>query len=154
LAGFVADAAGRYNVNAIFVDGGGVGGGVVDNLKAWGYRVIEVQSGAAPNEPDRYLNKRVEVWALMREWLTTGKLPNETLLLTDLISPEYSYHPVSNKLVLETKEKMKDRGLASPNRADALAMTFAHAVARTDTNTSRARMRKTVAAGVGEVELF
>lgn len=148
LAGRVADALQRYKVDAVFVDGNGVGGGVVDNLKAWGHRVIEVQAGATPSEPDKYLNKRVEMWALLREWLTIGAVPNENILLNDLIGPEYSYHPVSNKLQLESKEKMRDRGLASPDRAEALALTFSSTVARNDTRTSRANARSRMASGI------
>lgn len=137
LAGTVADLAGKHNPAAIFVDGNGVGGGVVDNLKAWGYKVVEVQMGGSPTDGDTYVNKRVEIWGRMKEWLLTGAIPNDSELVTDLISPEYSYHPVSNKVQLENKEKMKQRGLASPDAAEALAMTFAAPVARTDAHTSR-----------------
>ncbi|NDB67526.1 MAG: hypothetical protein EB015_05865, partial [Methylocystaceae bacterium] len=58
-------------------------------------------------------------------------------LFTDLISPEYSYHPVSNKIQLEGKDHMKSRGLASPDSAEALALTFAQPVARIDSKVSR-----------------
>lgn len=137
LAGIVADLAGKHKVSAIFVDGNGVGGGVVDNLKAWGYKVIEVQMGSSPNDADTYYNKRVEIWGRMREWLMTGAIPEDSDLMTDLISPEYSYHPVSNKIQLEGKDHMKARGLASPDSAEALALTFAQPVARIDAHHSR-----------------
>lgn len=137
LAGIVADLAGKHHVHAIFVDGNGVGGGVVDVLKAWGFRVIEVQMGASATDTDAYVNKRVEIWARMREWLLTGAIPQDSELMTDLISPEYSYHPVSNKLQLEGKEHMKSRGIASPDSAEALALTFAQPVARQDERHSR-----------------
>lgn len=138
LASIVAELAGKHNPQAIFVDGNGVGGGVVDNLKAWGYRVIEVQAGSSPTDQDTYYNKRVEMWGRMREWLMTGAIPqNDTDLITDLISPEYTYHPTSNKLQLEGKDHMKQRGLASPDSAEALAMTFAQPVARIDGASSR-----------------
>lgn len=132
LAGIVADAAGKYKVDAIFVDGGGVGGGVVDILKAWGYRVIEVQAGASPSDGDMYSNKRVELWGRMREWLMTGAVPVDTDLMVDFTSPEYTYHPTTNKLQLERKDRMKERGLASPDSAEALAMTFSQPIARVD----------------------
>lgn len=142
LAGIVADLAGKHHVNAIFVDGNGVGGGVVDNLKAWGYRVIEVQMGSSPTDGDTYVNKRVEIWGRMREWLMTGAIPVDGDLMTDLISPEYSYHPVSNKVQLEGKDHMKARGLASPDSAEALALTFAQPVARADERHSRNNMNQ------------
>jgi hypothetical protein len=148
LATKVADAVQKYKVDAIFVDGNGVGGGVVDQLKSWHYRVIEVQSSATPNDQDKFLNKRVEMWALLREWLTIGTLPNDPILSTDLTTPDYSYHPVNNKLMLESKERMKDRGLASPDRAEALAMTFAQPVARNDSRASRSHDRSRMASNI------
>ena len=59
-------------------------------------------------------------------------------LAKDMVGPEYDYDPVTNKIVLESKEHMRDkRGMASPDMADALAMTFAQTVARNDARTSR-----------------
>lgn len=137
LSSRVAELAGKHDPQAIFVDGNGVGAGVVDQLKSWGYRVIEVQAGASPKDTDAYANLRVEMWANMREWLLTGSIPQQDELFTDLISPEYAYHPVSNKTMLESKEAMKKRGLASPDLAEALALTFSHPVARVDARSSR-----------------
>lgn len=148
LAGIVADLAVRYKVDAIFVDGNGVGGGVVDTLKSWKYKVIEVQMGSSPHDGDTYYNKRVEMWGLLRDWLATGGIPADEDLKTDLISPEYKYHPVSNKMQLEGKDQMKARGLASPDLAEALAMTFAQPVARKDSAVSRGGNRARVARDV------
>lgn len=132
LAGAAAELATRLKVDAVFVDGNGVGGGVVDNLKAWGYRVVEVQAGSNASDSDMYANKRVEMWGRLREWLMTGSIPADSELQTDLISPEYSYHPTTNRVLLEGKDHMKSRGLASPDVAEALALTFAQPVARVD----------------------
>lgn len=138
VANAVAEAATKHKVDAIFVDGNGVGGGVVDLLKSWKFRVHEVQAGGSPNDENKYLNKRAEMWALMKEWLTIGAIPDEGILKADLTGPEFKYHEVSNKLVLESKEHMREkRGMASPDMADALAMTFAQAIARNDDRHSR-----------------
>lgn len=138
VANAVAEAATRYKVDALFVDGGGVGGGVVDLLKNWRFRVVEVQGGASPNDDNRYQNKRAETWSLMRDWLGFGAIPEDAVLLADLTGPEYKYHETSNKLVLESKEHMREkRNLASPDMADALAMTFAQTIARNDDRHSR-----------------
>jgi len=137
LAGKIADAAGKYNPNAIMIDGGGVGGGVVDSLRSWGYKVIEVQAGESATNSDAYLNKRVEMWALMKDWLHTASIPDIQELYNDLMSPEFDYHPTNHKLQLESKKAMKKRGLASPDLAEALAMTFAQPVARQDQKVSR-----------------
>ena len=77
-----------------------------------------------------YPNKRAECWGLMRDWLKEGGwLPKDDRLRDDLCAPEYGY-TLSGKIQLERKEKMRARGLASPDLADALALTFAAPVVR------------------------
>lgn len=150
VAGYVAEAIARHKVDAVFIDGGGVGGGVADILKSWGYKVIEVQFGSGARDQEKYGNKRSEMWDMMKDWLGSGAIPATDDLKSDLIGPEYEYHPVSNKLYLESKEHMKEsRRLASPDAADALAITFAQPVARLDTAASRNNhTRNRVAKGV------
>lgn len=140
VADAVAGAIEKYKPDAVFIDGGGVGGGVVDRLSQMGYRVREVQSGEGADSPEEYLNKRVEMWALMRDWLTIGCIDSDVRLHDDLTGPEYSI-AVKGQLKLETKDQMKKRGLASPNDGDALAHTFAGPVARRDLSSSRNRAR-------------
>ncbi|HAZ61034.1 MAG TPA: terminase [Gammaproteobacteria bacterium] len=111
----------------LFVDGGGVGGGVVDRLRALGYRPLEVNFGSRASQPRAYANLRAEMWARMREWLAIGSMPADEALASELTAPEYTY-TVDNRLQLERKEDMKRRGQASPDAADALALTFAHPV--------------------------
>lgn len=143
LARKVAEAALQHNPAAIFVDGGGIGGGVVDALKAMRIRVIEVQAGGSADDKDKYRNKRVEMWARLKEWLETGSLPNDKDLAQDIKSTQYDWHPITNQLILESKEDMRSRGVASPDMAEALIQTFARPVARIDMMTSRRIGRKT-----------
>jgi hypothetical protein len=138
LADEVARLIELHNPDAVFVDGGGVGGGVVDRLKQLGYRVIEVQSGERARDPDKYLNRRAEMWGELREWLVYGAIDGEQQLIDDLTGPEYSIH-LKGQIKLETKDSMKKRGLKSPDHADALALTFAEPVARNDMNMMKRR---------------
>ena len=81
----IADESTRCGVDAIFIDGGGVGGGVVDRCRQIGLNVTEVQFGAKSDRPpigqDRatgYANKRAaEIWGNMREWLRTATIDND-----------------------------------------------------------------------------
>jgi hypothetical protein len=111
----------------IFVDGGGVGGGVVDRLRQMNYDPVEVQFGGKADDPKRYLNKRAEMWGKVKEWLTIGLLEPDEATATDLTSVEYQF-TASDQIQLESKEHMKQRGLASPDDGDALALTFAFPV--------------------------
>ena len=128
----VGELIDRFNPDAVFVDGGGVGGGVVDRLKQMGYRVTEVQSGEKAMESDKYLNKRAEMWGRMREWLVYGAIDNSQALSDDLTGPEYDVN-VKGQIKLEVKDSMKKRGLRSPDDADALGLTFSENVSRRDT---------------------
>lgn len=122
--------------DAIFVDEGGVGGGVVDRLRQLGVPVTGVNFGARPDSGmlqelgglgERYANKRAEMWGSLREWLRRGAIPKDQELQDDLTGVEYGYNS-DNAIQLERKEDMKKRGLSSPDVADALALTFAYPV--------------------------
>ena len=127
----------KYQPDAICVDAGGVGTGVVDRLKQLKYVIHEVGFGNASDEP-QYLNKRAQLWGKCRDWLEGGVLPNHAELISDLTNPRYYYSGEhSDKLVLESKESMRKRGLSSPDHADALICTFAVTPARRDMRTRR-----------------
>src|SRR6516162_10221729 len=136
LAGKVAEIYAQYSADAVFVDGGGVGGGVVDRLRQLHVPVLDVQFGAKPDglgyltgdEGVAYANKRAEIWGSMRAWLKSGgAIPADQDLQAQLTSPQYAFN-VRNEISLERKEDMKKRGLASPDIADALALTFSQYV--------------------------
>ena len=135
-AGKVAEAIERYKPEAVFIDGGGVGGGVVDILKSRGFRVIEVNFGGQAGDSKKYANKRAEMWGLLRDWMPTGVIDPDQELFDDLIGVEYGFDK-DGRILLEKKEEMKKRGLASPDNGDALALTFAQPVQRLDMATSR-----------------
>jgi len=107
----------RVHANVIVaIDGGGVGGGVIDRLRQLGFNPIEVQFGSRANDPRRYANKRAEIWSLMKEWLKGGSLPKRDDIVSDLVNVEYSY-TTADAILLESKQ--------SPDIADAIALTFA-----------------------------
>jgi hypothetical protein len=122
---------------AVFVDEGGVGGGVVDRLRVLRIPVFGVDfgSGADGTNPDdgtKYANKRAEIWGAMRTWLKRGAIPDmktgeHTTLVDELIGPNYGMN-TREEIQLESKKEMRKRGIPSPNVADALACTFAFQV--------------------------
>jgi hypothetical protein len=69
------------------------------------------------------------MWGAMREWLKGGSIWNDRDLLGQLVGPLYILN-VRGEIQLERKEDMRRRGLASPDLADALALTFAFPVAQ------------------------
>jgi hypothetical protein len=134
LVGRVVEVYNQHRAAAVFVDGGGVGGGVIDRLRQLNVPVWDIQFGGSSDanslEADgiRCANKRAEIWCAMREWLKGGAIPEDTQLRDELIGPQYGYNK-DNLIQLESKADMKKRGLSSPDIADALALTFAYPVA-------------------------
>jgi hypothetical protein len=126
LAARVAGVINEWNPDAVFIDAGR-GEGVIDRLRQLGYSVVEVNFGGKPNN-NHYADKRSEMWDLMKQWIEAGGIiPNELSLKTDLCVPTYSFDAM-NRMRLESKDKIKERGLKSPDLADALALTWAHPV--------------------------
>lgn len=131
LASYIVEVIIEWKPDAIFIDATGMGWGVYDRLRQLGYGKIlyAVQTGEKASNETRYFNQRVELWDRMRSWIKEeGCLINDPELSTDLAAPEY-WIGTKDKLVLEKKEDMKKRGLASPDSGDALALTFAAKVA-------------------------
>ena len=136
VAGRVAEEFDRYKADALFVDGTGLGAGVVDRLAQLGYPVRDINFGAKADrvlievDATRYANKRSEMWGYAREWLKGGALPDDADLEAELTGIQYGYKDsrTGSDLMLEKKDDMKKRGLASPNKGDALALTFAYPV--------------------------
>jgi len=127
-----------HNPDAVFVDATGIGWGVCDRLAQLGCsRAMGVDFGAASDRTDmgeaaaKYGNKRAEMWGFLKEWLRFGCIPDDADLVADLGNVEYGYN-AADALLLERKDDMRRRGLASPDDGDALALTFAQPVAKID----------------------
>ena len=108
---------------AVFVDGTGVGGGVVDILRSFGVQCYDINFTSRSNDP-KCVNKRTEMWVRMGEWLQHASIPDMPQLIEELAMPTYEIDERSVK-VLESKTKIKQRLGRSPDIADALALTFA-----------------------------
>ena len=135
LANLMAAVIQQYNPDAVCIDSG-MGTGIIDRLRELRYRITEVQFGAA--SPDKqWEDFRTYIWAEMRDWLRNGIIPNNPRLRDDLAGPGYEFMPGSDRIKLESKKKMKARGIPSPDYGDALACTFAVKLPHKDLLTSR-----------------
>lgn len=111
---------------AVHIDDTGLGGGVTDRLRELqreGLRaeIVPCSFGGPGNA--YYADSATVMWAEMREWLRTGAIPDDPVLIAQLSTRQQTM--TSRGLIrLESKDDMKRRGLRSPDRADALALTF------------------------------
>jgi len=125
LAEVMADRRPDRRVHAMFCDSA-YGAPYVERLRSMGYsNVHEVVFGQTTNPDEQHcLNMRAYMWKQMKEWLAVCAIEDDSRLMDDLGAPGYHLNN-KDQLVLESKEDMADRGVASPDDADALALTFA-----------------------------
>lgn len=123
--------------DAIFCDAG-QGSGVIDGLRALGYKVVEVWFGAPADNPLKYFDQRTQMWAAVRDWLPGASLPPDDELEAQLTAPFRELTGKSGTVEkLESKKQMRSRGIPSPDKGDSLALTFAKPVSRKDRRSSR-----------------
>ena len=146
----IAEWAQKYKPDTIVVESVGPGVGVIDILRSWKYKVIDFHPGALSAKPG-HSNKRMDIWNAGSMWLrANGCIPSDLAqLYSDLVGIQYELLP-TGKMKMEDKERMKARGLTSPDWADALMLTFAVQTPRLDTrsrngstNSDRNRMAVT-----------
>lgn len=128
-AEYIARVINEWRPDRVYVDGVGVGAGVVDYLWMRGYQrvVVDVQSGRRPDdEVDKlkYVNMRAVMWLRMLEWMRGADLPRHPKLMEELCQPRAKHEMRTDRMLVESKDAMRARGVASPNVADALSYTF------------------------------
>jgi hypothetical protein len=139
VAGLIAKIMRDEKPAKVCIDVGGLGVGVYDRLIEQGFEVTAVNFGGKPVEPAAFdelgrpaggpANRRAELWLNMRKALEAGriKLPDRDSLQADLVSCGYRYDS-SGRLLLESKQDMRRRGVPSPDEGDAVALCFSEPV--------------------------
>lgn len=129
MAQLIAQFEDEYKADAVFIDMG-YGTGIYSIGKQLGRKWRLIEFGGKSNDPV-YLNMRAYMWGQMKEWLREGGSipPNDQALYDDIVGPEVIIDK-NGRIQLESKKDMKDRGLPSPNKGDALALTFAARVVK------------------------
>ncbi len=132
LANHVFDTWTRLHPDGIFIDGGGVGGGVVDNCRAKQLYVWEVQFGgkdditglATDTLGEKYANKRAAMYGALRAWTKTGLLPNDSDLRTAMLSIRYTFNNKDEILLISKEDLLEDNPGLVLDDLDALCLTF------------------------------
>lgn len=111
----------------IIVDSNGFGAGVLDRLRELGLPARGLNVSERAMAKDTYLNLRAEIWFKMKMYLEgmDVSLPRDDALYAELAAPRYHFTS-AGKLQVESKDSMKKRGVASPDRADAVALSLAN----------------------------
>lgn len=131
------DVIDTYQPARMNIDAGNIGANVVTALKNLGPKYANIVRGvnfggtsehrlARPKVPGPY-NRRAEMYQRGRDWLEMAEgvaLPDSDALQADICAPKQKPR-LDNFFQLESKEEMKNRGVRSPDLADAWALTFA-----------------------------
>ena len=127
-AGYIAGRLRERMPALVCVDGAGLGAGMVDRLRQLQFSVVDVNGGNQSINP-KFLNKRAEMWWAMKEWIELGEceLPPDDELAKHLTVVEYGYTDKGRIRLKRKEDIMKDHGF-SPDKADALSLTFAYPV--------------------------
>ena len=120
----------QHDADAVFIDAG-FGTGIKSAGDAMG-RAWTLVWFSGESGDIGCLNKRAEMYKSARDWLKNGgAIPEDPTLRDELQAPEIVPR-VDGKLQIESKKDMKARGVPSPNRADALVLSFAFPVRKRD----------------------
>jgi len=127
----------QFRPDGIMIDGGGVGGGVVDQVRNRRLHCFEIQFGGKDivnnsvwgNTGEKYANNRAAMYGACRSWLKTGALPLDPELKRQMLAIRYTFNN-KDEIILERKEDLVDESGAgiSLDDIDALCLTFAHPI--------------------------
>lgn len=125
---FVAEQIKKERPHLVCVDGSGMGAGMVDRLRQLNFSVMDVNGGNSSINP-RFLNKRAEMYWEMKEFIELGEceLPPDRELRDHLTATEYHFTD-KGRIRLRRKEEIMEEYGFSPDKADALSLTFAYPV--------------------------
>lgn len=129
--------ADRLRPDGVFIDGGGIGGGVVDQCRNMRMHVVEVQFGGKDDisgvifdtSGERYANKRAAMYGALRAWLKTGALPNDTQLKTAMLSIKYTFNKADQIQLVSKEDILSEHPDVILDDLDALALTFGGPIA-------------------------
>lgn len=125
----VAMRAAEWRPNAIYIDVCGLGVGVYDNLRRLGVpNVRGINTGRSAKRPQKFMRLRDEIWwatrkAFQENRISLNKVSEDRGLISELSSIRYKINDKS-KVKVEGKADLRQRKMPSPNKADALTLTY------------------------------
>jgi hypothetical protein len=132
-AGLVATVWREFGPDAVFTDNtGGWASGWNDNLRNLGFAPIPIGFAERAHQPDRFLNKRTEMYWDGVEWIRRGGAlpPEDSLGARELLAAltQTTYNFQRDKMVLEPKADIKIKLGYSPDEGDAFVLLHAEPV--------------------------
>lgn len=123
----------RYSaIDSLRIDTVGLGYHLATHFQDQGLPVVFAAVGEAPTltEKKRFSNLKAEAWSSVRDQFKDGAIGNlggvkhSEEMSSQLTTVKYSYDP-AGRMRIEKKERLKARGVSSPDLADAFVLCFA-----------------------------
>ena len=132
LTNSILDFNPTYRPDGIFIDGGGVGGGVVDQCRNRRLFVMDIQFGgkdditgiSTDTSGERYCNKRSAMYGAVRSWLKGSALPADPALKEAMLAIRYGFNSKDEIQLVSKEDILADSPNADLDSLDALALTF------------------------------
>lgn len=132
LANWVFDSWVTWRPDGIFIDEGGVGGGVVDQCRAKQLFVYginfqakdSITSVSTSTAGEKYANMRAAMYGACRAWVKTGALPNDQNLRNAMLAIRYTFNKNDEILLVPKEDILKDNPGLVLDDLDALCLTF------------------------------
>ncbi len=115
-------------LDRVNVDSVGMGHYFASALEDADLPVVRVNVGESPTDDEaklKYRNLKAQVYWSFREWAKDGELAGLTdqATLAQLAGIRYE-HDNKGRIVIESKDDARDRGVKSPDRAEAVVLSF------------------------------
>jgi hypothetical protein len=110
----------------VWADDGGLGRVMNDAMRDLGFPVNRALNNKAASNPDHYKNIIAEKWLKFRQAVEKCEviLIKDDVLIKQLCNRKQGEFKADGKFCLESKEDMRNRGVGSPDRADAVIGVF------------------------------
>lgn len=126
MAGWVSLHLAEEEPTCCGIDVIGMGYGVLDRVREVGHRRISgVNVSESSSRKEKFERLRDELWWKCRKAFEEGfiSIPDDEELIFELSNVKYKIES-NGKIKVESKREMRKRGVSSPNKADALVLTF------------------------------
>lgn len=125
VAGLVVQYWQQWGHHSVFIDGVGLGAGVVDRCRELQVPVVDVIVSNKSSNPNKFVNVKSQLWGSMKDWLGNGAdIPNNQDLRKQFLAMEYGYNQ-KMQIQLMSKKEMKKKHNFSSDIPDSIALTFA-----------------------------
>jgi len=117
---------GGLTADNVYADASGLGIPMCDALRDAGWSVNRVNNGEAAWSKEKYENRGTEMWTHYARMVEKREVRvfQDELLHRQLTTRKLGWSKIKRRLLNESKEDMRARGLGSPDKADAVILAF------------------------------